>query len=138
MRGYEDLKIIKVKAASTAATSAIQSDPVDLQDYEGVTFVVTAGAITSGGAQSAKVRHGDESNLSDAADVTGLSITIEDDDDGQTFLFDYKKSTKRYAELYVSRATQNSVFGEIYAVCYGGHVRAINNNVTDTLTVDNN
>ncbi len=138
MRGYEDLRVIKVKAASDAGTTEVNSDVVDLQDYQGVLFVVTAGAITSGGAQSAKVEHGDNSELSDAADVTGLSITIADDDDNQSFVFDYRKTTKRYCRLTLLRATQNSAFGEVYAICYGGHVKAINNTVTNAVTVDYN
>lgn len=138
MRGYEDLKVIKVKAASGAGTTEVNSDTVDLADYEGVLFVVTANAITSGGAQSAKVEHGDESSLSDKADVSGLSITIADDDDNESFVLDYRKTTKRYCCLTLLRATQNSAFGEIYAICYGGHTKAINNTVASTVTVDHN
>lgn len=136
-RGYSELKIEKVEAATVAGTSTIESAIVDLVDFEGVVFVTTAGTITSGGAQSMKVEHGDDSALSDAADVSGLSITIADDDDGQSFVLDYKKA-KRYARCTIPRATQNSVFGEIYAIYYGPHVAPITNTVTDTLTVDRN
>lgn len=138
MGAYEELKVLKVEAAAAAGTSELNSDVVDLQDYEGVLFLVTAGAITSGGAQSIKVEEGDESNLSDAAAVTGLAITIDDDDDGQSFMLDYKKTTKRYCRATILRATENSAFGEIYAICYGPRVKPVVNAVTNTMTVVHN
>lgn len=137
-RGYSDLQITKVKAASVAGTSEVNSDIVDLMDCEGVVFLTTAGTITSGGAQSIKVEIGAESNLSDKADATGLAITIADDDDNQSFQLDYVKSTKRYARATILRATQNSAFGEIYAIRYGCHILPVTNTVTDTFTEDHN
>lgn len=135
-RAFEELKIVKVKAAVAAGTTAIECDTVDLQDYDGVMFVTTVGAITSGGAQSVKVQEGDTSTPAD--DVTGLAITIADDDDGQSFVLDFKKGLKRYARLYISRASQNSAFGEVYAILYGARLKPVVNAVANTLTVDNN
>lgn len=134
-RGYADLKIVKVKAASAAGTTAVESDIVDLMDYDGVIFLTTVGAITTGGVQSIKVEDGDDSALSDAADVTGLAITIADDDDNQSMVLDYAKK-KRYARANISRATQNSAFGEVYAILYGAKTKPVTNTVTDTLTED--
>ncbi len=136
-RGYSDLKITKVKAPSAAGQTEVNSDIVDLQDYEGVVFVTSAGAITTGGAQSIKVEHGDASNLSDKEDVSGLAITIADDDDSQSFELDYRKA-KRYARATILRATQDSAFGEIYAICYGAHLQPVTASVADTLTEDHN
>jgi hypothetical protein len=137
IRGFEDLSIKKVKAASAAGQTAITSDIVDLQNFGGVLFLTTAGTITAGGVQSIKVEEGDNSALSDAADVSGLSITIADDDDNQSFVLDYRKK-KRYARASITRATQNSAFGEIYAILYNPNLSPVNNNVTDTFTVDSN
>jgi hypothetical protein len=136
-RVYENIKVEKVEAATAAGTTAIESAIVDLSEYEGVAFVVSAGAITSGGVQSIKVEVGDDSALSDAAD-SGVAIAVADDDDSQSFLLDYAKSGKRYARCTISRATQNSAWGEIYALRYGAGKLPVVNTVADTLTLDNN
>lgn len=137
-RGFEQFKVIKVKVASAAGTTAVNSDPVDLQDYDGVVFVTSSGAIVSGGVQSIKVQEGDASDLSDAVDVSGLAITIADTQGSQSFMLDYHRVVKRYARAVISRATQNSTFGEIYAICYGAALKPVVNAVASTMTVANN
>lgn len=129
-----DVKITKVKAASAAGTTAVTSDIIDMSGFESVAFMTTANAITATGVQSIKIQHGDESDLSDAADVTSASITIADDDDNQTFVVEMSQPIKRYCRAYVSRGTANSAFGEIYALQYGAKLRPVTNDVTDTLT----
>lgn len=132
----QEIKIVKVKAASAAGQTDIESDIVDTQDYEGVMFFVTAGTIDSSGEQSLKIEHGDESDLSDAADVAGSSVAIADDDDGQVFVTDYYDVDKRYCRATITRATADSAFGEIYALLYGAKIKPVSNNVTDVITTN--
>lgn len=105
--------------AGVAGTSAINSSVIDTANAEGVLFVVTFGAITSGAVTSIKVQHGDAANLSDAADVVGTSQTIADTDDDKVFYVDVRKPLKRYVRLVVSRATQNAVVASANAHVYG-------------------
>lgn len=128
-----EVKILKVKAASAAGTTAINSDPVDCLGYRNVAFITTVGAITTGGTQSIKLEHDDASGMGTVADVSGKSITIADDDDNQSFLLSYPVA-KRYVRATITRADQNSAFGEIYALLYNAEKLPITNDVANTFT----
>jgi hypothetical protein len=128
----EEIKIVKVKAASAAGTTAIESDAVDLADYDGVLFLTTVGAIVTGGVQSMKVQHGD--TTTPATDVTDLSHTVEDDDDNNSYALDFVRKDKRYARCVISRATQNSTWGEIYALLYGAKLKPVVSDLATFIT----
>lgn len=105
--------------AGVAGTTAINGTVIDAANAEGVLFLVRMGAITAGAVTSIKVQHGDQSNLSDAADLAGTGQTIADTQDDQIFVVDVKKPLKRYIRLVVSRATQNAVVASAEALVYG-------------------
>ena len=128
------VKITKVANATAAGTSAINSSVVDMQGYDGCLFLTTAGAITAGGVQSLKVQQDEAVGMGAAADLAGTNITVADDDNNQSFWLDVKRPRERYLRLVISRATQNSVWGEIYAIQYRGRSLPVSNNVTDTIT----
>jgi len=92
-----------------AGTSAINGAIVDTLGYDGVMVIITMGAITAGAVTSAKLQTGDDSALADAADVTGATVTIADDDDAKIFAIDLRRPLERYVRVVVSRATQNAV-----------------------------
>lgn len=102
-----------------AGTTDIEGVPLDMQGFEGVLMLVTMGAITAGAVTSIKAQQGATSDLSDAADLTGTSQTIADDDDDQTFYIDLYRPTERYVRLYVDRATQNAVVASALYIQYG-------------------
>ena len=131
-----EIAISKVKDASGAGQTGVNSDAVDMQGYEGVLFLVNAGAITSGGVQSINVAQSDDSGGSpdDYSDLLGSKVTIADDDDNQLFFVEVKNPQKRYVRLEIARATQDSAFGPIYAFLYGAKIRPVNNNVANTIT----
>jgi hypothetical protein len=129
-----EVKILKVKAASAAGTSAINSDTVDTLGYKNVAFITTVGAIVTGATTSIKLEHDDASGMGTVADVSGKSIAIADDDDNQSFLLSYNVE-KRYVRCTVSRADQNATVGEIYALLYNAGIRPITNAVADTFNV---
>jgi len=114
-------------AAATDLNGAI----VDLAGYTGLQAIVTFGAITSGAVTSIRMQVGDNSALSDAADVTGLSVTVADDDDGQVFVLDLVKPLKRYARVVVDRATQNAVIEQGTYIRYGAKDMPVVNANTD-------
>lgn len=128
------VKITKVANATAAGTSTINSAVVDMQGYDGCLFLTTPGTITAGGVQSMKVQQDTAVGMGAAADLAGTGITVADDDDNQVFWLDVKRPRERYLRLVISRATQNSVWGEIYAIQYRGRMLPISNNVTDTIT----
>lgn len=136
MRSFlsDDVKITKVSAASAAGTSTIDSSPVDMSGWEGVLFLTTALAITAGGVQSMKAQQDTAVGMGAAADLTGTGVTIADDDDNQTFWLDIYRPLERFVRVRILRATQNSAFGEIYAIQYRPRTKPVSNNVTDTIT----
>lgn len=129
-----DVLIKKVEAPTTAGQTAIDTAVVDTQGYQSCTFVWSMGSITAGAVTSAKVQQGDEAGGGDMDDLAGSAITIAADDDGQTFAVEVHRPTKRYVRLVISRATQDSVVGEIYAFLYGARDLPVSNNRTDEMT----
>lgn len=106
---------ITVTAGAAAATD-IAGAIIDTQGFGGVAFIAQLGAIVAGAVTSLKVREGAESNLSDATDVTGLTLTVADTDDEDIKVLDYHRPAKRYVQLYADRATQNATITAIAAL----------------------
>jgi hypothetical protein len=106
------LPAITVTAGAAAATD-ITGTTIDTANFDGVAFVVQLGAIVSGAVTSLKVQVGDQSNMSDAADVTGLTLTVADTDDEDIKVLDYHRPAGRYVRLYCDRATQNATLSAI-------------------------
>lgn len=129
-------KITKAKAATAAGQTTVYSSIIDMQGFEGVTFIVTVLAITSGGVQSIKLQEDTDSAGGTMADLTGTAITIADDDDNQTFAIELFRPFKRYVRLGIVRGTQDSAFGEVYAIQSLPTTPAapISNNRTDVIT----
>lgn len=116
----ESIASVAITATEGAAASTdISGAIVDLAGYNGLQAIVTFGAITSGAVTSIKMQVSDNSALSDAADVTGLSVTVADDDDGKVFVLDLVKPLKRYARVVVDRATQDAVVEQATYIRYG-------------------
>ena len=130
----DNVKITKVKDASAAGQTAINSDPVDMAGYDGVLFVTNAGAITGSGVQSIKAQQDTVVGMGTAADLEGSSIAIADDDDNQGFYLDIKRPKERFVRAVISRATQDSAFGPIWAIQYRGRSFPVTNNVANVLT----
>ena len=101
-------KLTRVIKATAAGTSAVNGSTIDMKGYDSVTFVVGFGAITSGAVTSIKAQQGAASDLADAADLAGTSITVEDSDDDQAVMLEINQPRERYVRVVVSRATQSS------------------------------
>lgn len=127
-----NVKITKVKAATAAGTTDINSDGVDMQDFEGVMFIVTFGTITASAVTSIQADQSTDNSSFDALKDT--KVVVAADDDNQTFFLDIYRPLERYVRMTVDRATQNAVVGEIYAIQYGASIKGITQNVTDKVT----
>jgi len=128
-----DLKITKVKDASAAGVTAVNSDAVDMAGYESVLFLVNAGAITATGVQSINAAESDTVGGT-YTDLAGSKVVVADDDDNQAFWVEVKRPLQRFVRLEIARATANSDFGPIWAFQYGPSVKPQVNNVTDLIT----
>jgi hypothetical protein len=109
--------------AVAAGTSTINGTAIDMQNYNGVMFLIAFGAITSGAVTSIKAQGGAASDGSDATDLAGTAITVADTDDNKVFLLDVYLPGYRYVRPVVLRATQNAVVDSITAIRYDGRNR---------------
>jgi len=115
----KNTKLTRVSNAVAAGTTDINSSVIDMQNYEGVMFIVAFGAITAGAVTSIKAQQGAQSDLSDAADLEGTGVTVGDDDDNKVFYLDVYRPRERYVRCVVDRGTQNAVVDGIIAIQYG-------------------
>lgn len=109
-------------AAGASGSSDITSSTIDMSNYEGVTFVVPFGPITSGAATSIKLQGAPTDVTGDFADLEGTSQTVVDTADNTTFYIDLVKPISRYVRLIVSRATQASTCAAL-AIQYNGRAK---------------
>ena len=64
-----------LSAGSKADTAAATGTAVDITEYEGYLMVTQNVGTVAAGTIVGKLQHGDESNGSDAADITGATFT---------------------------------------------------------------
>jgi len=115
MQLSKNTKLTKVAAAAVSAGTAVTSDAVDMQGFEGVMFF---GSIATANAGNfAKARQDSASNMGAAADLEGTKNVTGDDAD--SFLIDVYRPRERYVDCQVVRAGANTATGDIYALQYG-------------------
>jgi len=115
-------------AAGVAATTDIDSTSVDMKDFDEVALAVTFGAITGSAVTSI---HAEQSaDDSSFTDIEGTNQTVADSDDGDTFVIDIIKPSKRYVRLVVDRATQNAVVASAHAIQPRAKVTAVTQGTT--------
>jgi hypothetical protein len=119
-------------------TADRNGETLDMQGFEGVAMIVKTATIAAGATTSIKAQQGDESNLSDAEDLEGSAITIEDDDDDEIFVIDLYKPEKRYVRLVVDKDGSNACAESAVYAQYEGRVRPEDNNVADEITTELN
>lgn len=127
-------KVDRVQGATAAGTTDIDSDSVDMQNFESVCFIVTFGTITAGAVTDIHVETStDDSTFADLADT---AITVAADDDDQTFMVEIIKPLERYLRLTVTRGTQNAVVETIYAIRALARKGPVTNAVADDVTLE--
>lgn len=132
LSGYlsDNVKMTKVSDGVTAATSAVVSAPVDMQNWEGVLFFTSFGTAAAGnilkGQQSDDIS-GSPDNYSDLAGSAVTSGTSDED----VFL-DVTRPGKRYVQVSVARGT-SSTLGDIWALQYGPRSQPQDNVLAGTI-----
>lgn len=91
----------------------------DTQGLEGVMMVVKFGDIAAGATTSIKAQQGEQSDLSDAADLAGTGQAVADDDDNQIFIIDLYRPRERYARLVVDKDGSNNTEEMAFYIGYG-------------------
>ena len=112
----KNTKLTRVKLTQASAGTAINSDSVDMEGFEGVMFF---GLFDTANASNfANLAVSSDDGVGDAfADVLGTKVVPGDNDDA--FLIDYYKPVERYVRCEIDRGGANTRTGEIYALQYG-------------------
>jgi hypothetical protein len=121
------VKITKVKDHTTAATSAVESDPVDMQGYEGVMFVTSFGTAA---ANNTILAAQDVASGGSYTDLLGTSVSSGTSD--EDVWIDVYRPSKRYVRVEIARGT-SSTLESIYAIQYGARVLPVSNVVSGTI-----
>jgi hypothetical protein len=111
----KNVKITPVLAAATAGTGTNNGTTLDMQDFEGVMFV-GGGFGTADAGNYYHVESGAESDISDAADLTGTKLVPGDNDDD--ICLDIYRPLERYVRIVRIRGT-SSTADPVYAIQYG-------------------
>ena len=108
----KNTKVTMVKVSQSSAGTAINSDSVDMEGYDGVVFF---GVIkTANAANFANVAQSDDDSTFN--DLIGTKVVPGDNDD--SFMIDIDRPEKRYLRCEIDRGGANTVVGDIYALQY--------------------
>lgn len=118
----KNVKITKVKATQAANTTTINSDAVDMQGWDGVTFLASIG--TAAVDNGVKAQQDTASGMGSAADLANTKILS---DGVQTdFVLDIYKPQERYVRCAVLRATSTTIEA-VWAIQYRGIKKPVSN-----------
>lgn len=106
-------KAVEAIPATIAGTTTISGNIIDTAGYEGVVFFFFYGAGATN--NTGKIEHGDDSGLSDAADVAGSTPGAANSEFIQ--VVDIYKPQKRYHRAVAARGTSSTIQG--IALLYG-------------------
>lgn len=123
------VKIRLIKAAQVAGTSDVDTDVIDMANYDGV-MIFGAAVATANAGNNIKAQQGDADDLSDAADLAGTTITPGADD--ELCCIDIYRPRKRYVRGLITRGV-SSATGIMVAIQYKGRTPPEVNTVTDEI-----
>ncbi|MFA5379721.1 MAG: hypothetical protein WC455_28440 [Dehalococcoidia bacterium] len=109
---------------------------LDMSGFEGVLMIVKFATIAASAVVTIKAQQGDESDLSDAADLEDTGISVAEDDDDQVFIIDLYRPLERYVRLYVDKDASNATAESAIYVQYGARSLPADNNVDDEVTCE--
>lgn len=108
------IKITKVQDHTTAGTSAVNADGVDMTGFDGVLFITSFG--TAAANNTVNLAQSDDNGSSDDyTDLTGTSVASGTSD--EDVWIDCQRPTKKYVRLEAARGT-SSTLESIWAIQY--------------------
>jgi hypothetical protein len=127
-------KVTRVMTSQAVGTASVNGNILDMEGFEGVEFILQAGAITDGNL-SIKTQDGAAANLSDAADMAGTLVTLQNTDDNKAAVLDIVRPVKRYIRPVVVRGgATGAVIDSVIAIQYAARNKPVAN---DAATVGN-
>jgi len=119
-----NLKITKVEATAGAATSAVETDAVDMAGFEAVAFLASLGTAAANNSVKAQQSNDAAGSPDDWSDLEGSAV---DSASGVTDLVtEVYRPTKRYVRAVVTRGTSSTVEA-VWAIQSGAAVAPVTN-----------
>lgn len=115
-------------AAATTATTTVDGAAIDMSGFDGVVIFCTIGTANAG--NFLKAQGGQQSNLSDAADLAGTKVTI--DSNADLAILDVAKPKEQFIRGNIVRAGATTITGEMYYLRYNGSSQAVVNDILNT------
>lgn len=114
MNLLKNAKLTKVEAAASSAGTALNSDSVDMQGYDGVMFFGRIATVNA--ANFANLAQSEDD--SSFADLLGTKVSPGDD--GDSFCIDLYRPLERYIRCEIDRGGADTATGDVYALQYHG------------------
>ncbi len=126
---FQNCKFVKVKDPTTAGTSDVTSDAVDMTGYRGVLFASSYG--TAAANNIAHAEQSDDDGSADAYnDLAGTELGAGASDEDQ--IIEIFMPQKRYVRTIWQRGT-SSTLGDVWAILFDPITAPVTNNVSGTL-----
>jgi hypothetical protein len=123
-------KETRVVTATVVGTTTINGAIVDMQDFEGVEFILQSGTITDGNLVL-KAQDGNAANLSDAADLAGTATQLNNGQNAVAAVLDIFRPIKRFIRpVLVRGGATGAVIDSVIAIQYGARKFPVSNDAT--------
>lgn len=140
METFLNTHVVKRVELNVAAGTGdnVDSDIVDMADFEEATFIALLGTVTSTGTVIMSLRHGDESGGGDQASVEGSAVAITPGDDDKELAASIVSPQKRYVSARIARGgSQNSEIDSVLCILSRPRVAPVTQpaSLVDTVTL---
>lgn len=122
-----NVKLTKLQDHTTAGTSAVNSDEVDMQGYEGVLFITSFGT-----AAADNTVNGAQSSVSGGTFVDLLGTSVASGTSDEDVWLDIYRPIDRFVRLEAARGT-SSTLESIWAIQYGPKKMIVDNTTSGTI-----
>lgn len=122
-----DVKVTVVEAAAVAATTALDSDILDMSGYEGVLFLAMLGDVSDTSVLTLAAQQNTANSTSGMATLSGTATFTAGatDADSKVLALDVYRPRERYVRAYLTRTAANAVVGGVIAIQYGAGKRPV-------------
>lgn len=129
--GYlsDNAKFLKIQDHTTAGTSTVTSDAIDMLGYDSVLVLSSFGTAASN--NTVKLQQSSDDGSSDAySDLEGTSVASGSSD--EDVFVDLRKPEKRYIKAVFARGT-SSTLESVWAILYNARSLPVDNTTSGTI-----
>lgn len=121
----KDQKVIRVAASASAATTAVDTDVVDMQGFESIAFIALLGDVTNGSVLTLTGKTNTASSTSSPTPTTLVDTATFTADassaDDKVMVLDLHRPRDRYVFASLTRTTANAAVDGVLAVLYNAN-----------------